>query len=173
MMKIVMIFDQIQSGMGTKDDAMLPMSGKKVAIGPAVMMEKDIKEVDGQILACLYCGTSYYHKNPQEVTRKFCAMIEKLKPDVVICGPAYDYKDYANMCAHVGSAIALQKVPVIIAMAKENMDIITQFKDKIPIVKTPEKGGVGLHLALHNICVLAKQMIDEDIDKDLLIKICF
>lgn len=28
-MKIVMIFDQIQSGLGTKDDTMVPLTGKK------------------------------------------------------------------------------------------------------------------------------------------------
>lgn len=172
-MNVVMIFDQIQSGMGTKDDAMLPLAGKKVAIGPAVMMEKDLKEIDAQIQACLYCGTAFYQQNPQEVTRKFCAMIAKLQPDVVICGPAYDYKNYATMCASVAKAITLTNVPVVVAMAKENIDVIAQYKDELSIVITPEKGGVGLHQALHNICALAKQMVDGKIDVDFVKQICF
>ena len=46
-MKIIMIYDQIQSGLGTKDDTMVPLTGKKEPIGPAVMMEPFLKEVDG------------------------------------------------------------------------------------------------------------------------------
>lgn len=38
-MKLIMIYDQIQSGLGTKDDTMVPLTGKKEPIGPAIMME--------------------------------------------------------------------------------------------------------------------------------------
>ena len=44
-MKIIMIYDQIQSGLGTKDDTMVPLTGKKEPIGPAVMMEPFLKPV--------------------------------------------------------------------------------------------------------------------------------
>ena len=50
-MKIIMIFDQIQSGLGTKDDTMVPLTGKKEPVGPALMMEPFLKEVDGHVLA--------------------------------------------------------------------------------------------------------------------------
>ena len=46
-MKIVMIFDQIQSGLGTKDDTMVPLTGKKEPVGPAVMMQPFLKDIDG------------------------------------------------------------------------------------------------------------------------------
>ena len=48
-MKIVMIFDQIQSGLGTKDDTMVPLTGKKEPVGPAVMMQPFLKEIDGHV----------------------------------------------------------------------------------------------------------------------------
>ena len=50
-MKIIMIYDQIQSGLGTKDDTMVPLTGKKEPIGPAVMMEPFLKQVDGHVIA--------------------------------------------------------------------------------------------------------------------------
>ena len=52
-MKIIMIYDQIQSGLGTKDDTMVPLTGKKEPIGPAVMMEPFLNKVDGHVTACL------------------------------------------------------------------------------------------------------------------------
>ena len=38
-MKIVMIYDQIQSGKGIKDDHMVPLGLVKESCGPAIMME--------------------------------------------------------------------------------------------------------------------------------------
>ena len=54
-MKIIMIYDQIQSGAGIKDDHDIPLGAKKEAVGPAVMMEPFLKKVDGKVVACLYC----------------------------------------------------------------------------------------------------------------------
>lgn len=47
-MKIIMIYDQIQSGAGIKDDHDIPLGAKKEAVGPAVMMEPFLKKVDGK-----------------------------------------------------------------------------------------------------------------------------
>ena len=98
-MKIIMIYDQIQSGLGTKDDTMVPLTGKKEPIGPAVMMEPFLKQVDGHVAACLCCGNGTYLANPEEVSRKLCAMVNKLQPDVVMCGPAFNYAFSADMAA--------------------------------------------------------------------------
>ena len=98
-MKIIMIYDQIQSGLGTKDDTMVPLTGKKEPIGPAVMMEPFLNKVDGHVTACLCCGNGTFLADPEEVSRKLCAMVNKLQPDVVMCGPAFNFADYAGMCA--------------------------------------------------------------------------
>lgn len=173
-MKIVMIFDQIQSGLGTKDDTMVPLTGKKDPIGPAVMMEPFLKEVDGHVAACLCCGNGTYKADPDEVSRKLCAMVNKLKPDVVICGPAFNFADYAAMSARVafdinqaGTAMAFA------AMSEENADTIAAYKDKVAIVKTPKKGGLGLNDALKNMCRLAKALADGQDTGALAEEICF
>ncbi|GAA0750195.1 GrdB-related putative oxidoreductase [Clostridium sartagoforme] len=173
-MKIIMIFDQIQSGLGTKDDKMLPLGGKKEPIGPAVMMAPFLKEVDGHVIACLYCGNGTYLANPDEVTRKLCAMVDKIKPDVVICGPAFNYIDYARMCAHVAYEINTSTdIKAFAAMSEENEETIELYKDKISIVKTPKKGGFGLNDSLRNMCKLAQVIVKGEDTKDLESKICY
>lgn len=161
-MKIVMIFDQIQSGLGTKDDTMVPLTGKKEAVGPAVMMQPFLKETDGHVMACLCCGNGTYLADPDEVSRKLCAMVKKLQPDVVICGPAFNYADYAAMCARVAYDInRTAGVKAFAAMSQENGDVIAEYKDKVVIVKTPKKGGMGLNDSLKHICQVAKAMVSE------------
>ena len=173
-MKIIMIYDQIQSGLGTKDDTMVPLTGKKEAIGPAVMMEPFLKEVDGHVLACLCCGNGTFLANPDTVSRKLCAMVNKLQADVVMCGPAFNYADYAAMCARVACDInAATKAKAFAAMSAENADTIREYKDKVYIVETPKKGGLGLNDALRNMCAMARALADGEATGALKEKCCF
>lgn len=173
-MKIVMIFDQIQSGLGTKDDKKLPLGGKKEAIGPAVMMAPFLKEVDGRVVACLYCGNGTYLEDPNEVTRKLVAMIEKINPDIVMCGPAFNYIDYARMSAHIAYEInSKTNVKAFAAMSEENQETIDLYKDKVAIIKTPKKGGLGLNDSLRNMCKFAKLTVKGEDTKELESKICY
>lgn len=172
-MKIIMVFDQIQAGVGTKDDKMVALAGKKEAIGPAVMMAPFLKEVDATVTACLYCGTGTYLQSPEEVSRKLCAMAKKLQPDVVICGPAFNFADYAAMCAKVACDMNEAGIKSFAAMSVENEATIVQYKEKITIVETPKKGGLGLNDSLKHICVLARALADGKDISDLKQKFCF
>lgn len=161
-MKIIMIYDQIQAGAGTKDDKMVPIAGKKAALGPAVMMEPFLKDVDGHILACLYCGTQTFQEDPTTLSRKFCAMAKKMEADVVICGPCYNYKEYAPMAARIAKDMnETTDIQAISAMSEEMSEVIEQYKDDILIVKMPKKGGTGLNDALRNILKVAKQVVEK------------
>ncbi|MGX8850947.1 GrdB-related putative oxidoreductase [Amedibacillus sp. YH-ame10] len=173
-MKIIMIYDQIQAGAGTKDDRMIPLAAKKEPVGPAVMMEPFLKAVDGHVVACLYCGNGTYMADTEEVTRKLVAMINKLQPDVVMCGPAFNYAEYASMAAHVALSIQTQtNVSAFAAMSEENEQTIAEYKNQICIVKTPKKGGTGLNEALKNMCTLAKAMHEKQDTSTLQQEICF
>ncbi len=173
-MKIIMILDQIQSGLGTKDDMMLPLGGKKESIGPAVMMSPYFKDIDGHVIACLYCGNGTYMADPDEVSRKLCAMVGKIQPDIVICGPAYNFIEYAQMCARVAYDVnQTTKAKAFAAMSKENEETIAAYKDKVFIVETPKKGGINLTTALRNICTMAKALHEGQDTKELKEKICF
>lgn len=159
MIKIIMIFDQVQSGQGTKEDRMIPLNATKEVIGPAVMMKSFLREIDGQVVATLVSGTGTYEADPAETGRKLCAMVQKLKPDVVICGPSFNYADYSRLCAEVAERISREtKIPALAAMSADNEEIISGYKDKICIVKTPKKGGAGLNDALKNICQTAAKL---------------
>lgn len=173
-MKIIMIYDQIQAGAGIKDDHMVPLGAKKEAVGPAVMMETFLKKVDGKVVACLYCGDGTYEANPDEVSRKLVAMINKLKPDMVMCGPCFNYLGYGKMAARVAYDINQNTdVPALAAMSVENEETITEYKDKIHIVKTPKKGGTGLNEALEGMCQLADAMVNGKDTAALADKYCF
>lgn len=172
--KIMMIYDQIQAGLGTKDDKMVPLGAKREPIGPAIMMEPFLKEIDGRVIACLYCGNGTYLSNSDEVSRKLCAMVNKVQPDVVICGPAFNFKDYASMSARVAYDInQTTNIKAFAAMSIENEETIANYKDKVNIVVTPKKGGTGLNDSLKNMCQLAKALANKEDVTALTGRICF
>lgn len=166
-MKTLIIFDQIQAGMGGKEKADIAPGGKKGEIGSAPMIAPHIEDVDGKIIACLYCGDGYFIDNEEEVVRKMVAMVKKLSPEVVICGPAYNYANYAYMSAVLANAINEHTdIPALAAMSIENQDTISKYKDKVNIVKMPKKGGTGLKHSLNNIALLTEAMFKgKDLEK--------
>ncbi len=152
MKKVLMVYDQIQSGMGTKDDAMLALGAKREVVGPAVMMSKYLNEIDAKVVGCVYCGSRYFFDKEEEVTRKIIALINKMNPDVVVCGPAFDYEEYSVMCARLCEAIQTNtNVKAIAAFNCENEKLYNAYRNSITIIKTPKKGGLGLDDSLKEL----------------------
>lgn len=162
-MKIIMIYDQIQAGVGTKDDKMIPLQGKKTSIGPSVMMEPFFNQIDATVIGCLYCGTGTFEEHPDEISRKLCLMAKKMEADVVICGPSYNYEPYSKMAAKVANDMqTISGLPAICAMSKEMEKIFDTIKDSVPVVKMPKKGETGLNDALRNICKVASALYNKE-----------
>ena len=60
------------------------------------------------------------------------------------------------------------------AMSQENEETIAAYKDKVMIVKTPKKGGLGLNDSLKNICRVAAAMAADSGDLEKLkAEVCF
>lgn len=173
-MKVLMIFDQIQAGLGGKENADLPLGGKTIAIGSASMLEPSLKKVDGKVVATLYCGDGYFEDNKEEVSLKIAAMVKKINPEVVICGPAFNYAGYAKMCAALAKVIEEKTgIPAVAAMSQENSSTIDEYKDTVKIVKMPKKGGTGLTESLNNICSLCKMLVNKEDIKEISKEICY
>lgn len=50
---------------------------------------------------------------------------------------------------------------------------INEYKDKLCIIKTPKKGGIGLNESLEGMCVLAKALYQEKEIEEIKEKFCF
>ncbi|MBS4536755.1 glycine/betaine/sarcosine/D-proline family reductase selenoprotein B [Clostridium sp. D2Q-14] len=173
-MKVLMIFDQIQAGMGSKEKSDIPLGGKKGEIGSVPMIKPHLQEVDGEVIACLYCGDKYFKENEDEVSKKMVSMVKKLNPDIVICGPAYNYKGYAYMSARLAKKLNENTdIPALAVMSEENEDIILKYKNSVNIVKMPKKSGIGLKKALNNICILAEKIFNKEDIEELKKNICY
>lgn len=162
-MKVLMIFDQTQAGLGGKESADLPLGGKMMAMGSCNMFEKQLKDAGGKIVGTLYCGNGTFMNDPETVSKKFTAMAKKIQPDVVICGPCFNYAEYGIMAAK--TALTIQEhtdIPAFAMMSEECEKAIKEYKDKIYILKMPKKGGTGLNQALGNMITLSKMLVNKE-----------
>lgn len=151
-MKIVMIFDQGLAGAGGKSNPNQELAIAKGGIGSSLMLKPHFDKVSANIVATLYCGNEYFLKNQREVVIKMTKMVEKIKPDMVVCGPCFNFEDYALMSAEIAKSIEENTdINVVAMMSKENETTINNFKDKIDILKMPKKGGTGLSDSFDNL----------------------
>lgn len=147
-----MIFDQGLAGAGGKSNPNQELAIAKGGIGSALMLKPHFDKVSANIVATLYCGNEYFLKNEKEVIIKMTKMVEKIKPDMVVCGPCFNFEDYALMSAEIAKSIEENTdINVIAMMSKENETTINNFKDKIDILKMPKKGETGLSDSFDNL----------------------
>lgn len=173
-MKLVMILDQIQAGAGGKEHAEEGLHAKSGPIGSAKMFEPYFKKYDIEVIACMYCGDLFYEKNKEEVQTKIIAMIKKLNPDAVLCGPAFNYVGYAKMCVELAEVIQKEtSVAVIASCSQENEDSIEAYKEKVHIVKMPKKGGIGLSDSLDHMCSLLHKMVHKETIDEYIESVCY
>lgn len=158
-MKILMVLNQIQAGVGTKDDTHVPLTATQNPVGPGSMMKPMMSKYGEQLLATIYCGTGLFEDDKAVITRKIIGMVKRLEADVVICGPSFDYPDFSKMSVEIAQAIQNEKAAqVVCAMSAEMTEMIANNREHLPIVKMPKKGGAGLNDALENICKVVAQV---------------
>ena len=144
-MKVILIFDSGLAGAGGKSNPDCTLSATREIAGTAMLLEPYLKEIGGQISATLYCGMDYYKQNKDEVVMKMTAMVKKLEPDFVLCGPCFNFPEYSEMAARCAKLIAEKTTAKVASMmAIENQEVIAQYKNDITILKMPKKGGTGL-----------------------------
>lgn len=161
-MKIIFILDQIQAGLGGAEKGDQPLGGRYIAVGAAKMFEAHLEKYQATISATLYCGDDFFAQDAETNALKLAAMVKKLDPDVVVCGPCFNYEKYGLMAAKVAQTIETRvHKPVVAAMSQECQEAIAMYKDQVNIIKMPKKGGVGLTEALEKILTLCQLKVQQ------------
>ena len=116
---------------------------------------------------------SFGSNNEEEVKKKFVAMVKKLSPDVVVCGPALHYPNFGEMAGGLAEEINNNSgIPAFAAISVENPGT-EKYKDRVIVVKTPKKGGIGLNESIENICKMAIKLANNENVDELKNKVCF
>ena len=110
MMRIVLFFDQIQAGAGGKEQAQTPLSVERGGVGAFLTLQPYINNVPATVVATTYSGTDFFRTHREHVIEKMIGLLRKVKADVLLCGPCYNYEPYAEMAVQLASAV---QTPVV------------------------------------------------------------
>ena len=134
-MRIVLFFDQIQSGTGGKEGANVELALEKGGMGSYMMFSEYIKNIGGTVLATTYCSDSYFKENQELVLEKMTGLLNKVKADILLCGPCFNYYNYAEMSSILAEHVKKETSckPVVVC-SEENKEIIDKYKSLFDIV---------------------------------------
>lgn len=157
-MRILFYTNQFFGQIGGENKADIPPRIIDDLIGTANLF-KD--KVEGNIVATLICGDNYYAQNV-ELTRKFIAKeVERLKPDLVIAGPAFNAGRFGMACGDICNFINEKyEIETITGMYIEN-PAVQIYKKNTYIVKTG-KSAASIKKAVAKMSELSNKIIRKE-----------
>jgi glycine reductase len=156
--KALAYINQFYAGIGGEDKADVGFMEFDGAKGPGIGMQGMWKE-EMSIVATVACGDNYINNEDKfpEVAAQIDAVIERLKPDVFIAGPAFNAGRYGVACAKVSDYVRVKHgIPSVCAMYYENPAVGMFVKDNY-IVATPETAA-GMRKVLPTLSALALKL---------------
>jgi glycine reductase complex component B subunit gamma len=118
-LRVVHYVNQFFGGIGGEERADVSVSVKAGAIGPGRLLEAALGDA-ARIEATIICGDNFAAERAEELTRAIEAELARLKPDVLVAGPAFGSGRYGLACAHVCKVAQDRGIAAITAMHHEN-----------------------------------------------------
>ena len=156
MKKILYYVNQFFGQIGGEDKADYEPHYEEKAVGCAQAFDKAL--VDGHVVGTIICGDNYYNEN-KEVSDKFILdVFEKVQPDVVVAGPAFNAGRYGMACSGVINLLKDKDVPVVTGMYIEN-PAVDMCRLNSYIIETADSAA-KMREAIHNMAALVNKIIE-------------
>ena len=119
MKKIVFYTNQFFGQIGGEEAAGLPPQVKTGPVGSARAFCELLES--SEIIATIICGDNYYAENMEKSREFIVAEIERLKPDMLIAGPAFNAGRFGIACGDICATIGERfGIPTVTGMYHEN-----------------------------------------------------
>jgi glycine reductase len=110
--------NQFFGGVGGEEQAGQPPELRDGAVGPGRLLDRLLN--GGRVAATLICGDNFFQDHRDEAAAEIHRVIEKVRPDVVIAGPAFQAGRYGLACGEVCRIAEAAGVVAVTGMHAEN-----------------------------------------------------
>jgi glycine reductase len=118
-LRVVHYVNQFFGGIGGEDQAHVGVTVRAGAVGPGRVLEQVLG--DGtRVEATLIGGDNFVNERAEDASRVVATELDRLRPDVLIVGPAFGSGRYGLACALVCEVAQGRGIPAITAMHPEN-----------------------------------------------------
>lgn len=155
-LRVVHYINQFFANIGGEEKADYQPELREGIVGPGMAFNQAFAG-EAEIVATVICGDSYFNENVDTAKKTVLDMIRSQKPDIVICGPAFNAGRYGVACGTVALSVKEElKVPVLTGMYKENPGV-DMYRTKIYIVET-KNSAAGMRGAVAAMAPLALKL---------------
>jgi glycine reductase len=116
---VVHYLNQFFAGIGGENVANIPPRVQEGPLGSGRPLQQTLKD-EGTVVATLICGDNYLNDAHDKALAAVIAMLQELKPDVLIAGPAFESGRYGLACAEVCKAAQGMGIPALTGMHPDN-----------------------------------------------------
>ncbi len=118
-LRVVHYVNQFFGGIGGEEQAHVGVTVRAGAVGPGRVLEKALGD-GARVEATLVGGDNFVNERVEEASRVIVAELDRLRPDVLVAGPAFGSGRYGLACALVCKVAQGRNIPAITAMHPEN-----------------------------------------------------
>jgi betaine reductase len=154
-LRVVHYVNQFFGGIGGEDQANVGVSVKSGAVGPGRALETALGE-GARVEATIVCGDNFASERAEDAARAIGSELDRLKPDVLVAGPAFASGRYGLACALACRVARQRGIPAITAMHPENPGV-SSARRELYIVPTGA-ATTSMQAALTALAPLARRL---------------
>ena len=118
-LRVVHYVNQFFAGIGGEEHADVGVTVRPGAVGPGRALETALGG-GARVEATIVCGDNFASERADDAARAIGAELDRLKPDVLVAGPAFGSGRYGLACALACKVAQARGVAAITAMHPEN-----------------------------------------------------
>ena len=154
-LRVVHYVNQFFGGIGGEEQAHVGVTVKAGAVGPGRALEAALGD-GARVDATIVCGDNFASEQVEQVSRAIAGALDRLKPDVLVAGPAFGSGRYGLACVLACQVARSRGVPAITAMHPENPGV-SSGRRTISIVPTGT-ATTSMQAALQALAALARRL---------------
>ena len=157
--KIVHYINQFFGQKGGEEAANLPIELVDGPVGPGTALSAALNG-KAEIVKTIICGDSYFNENEGVACMGIREILEEIKPDLLVAGPAFNAGRYGMACGKVGEVANGLGIPTISGMYNENPGY-ELYKNFSFMVETTNSAA-GMRQAMPAMAKLITTFIEKD-----------
>ncbi len=154
-LRVVHYVNQFFGGIGGEDQAHVGVTARAGVVGPGRALEAALGE-GARVEATLVGGDNYVSEHAEEAARAIGAELDRLRPDLVVAGPAFGSGRYGLACALACKVAQGRGIAAITAMHPENPGV-SSARREIYVVPTGASAA-SMKAALDALAPLARRL---------------
>ena len=130
--RVVHYINQFFGGIGGEEKSDIPVEVHHGPVGPGRALQMALGD-RAEVVATIICGDDFIAENEDEAGDSIGKVLDDLKPDLVLAGPAFDSGRYGLGCALVCRISQSKNIPAVSGMHPDNAAVITHRRDLLAV----------------------------------------